>query len=176
MTFYSVAEHVVPGLRGESVNHQFVYEKEPDSTLRYRETVTVEQDFMTRNWIEYRTWYDANGQRWGSKEILDRLDESRMSRAVLDFARQESAYESMAARATSKAKKDLRDLGKSRFQQWQEARQAYIDGTGTIDAVLEYVEEGENRYDGVYKHGLHRSRWPPWRWLEGRCHRRALGR
>lgn len=79
----------------------------------------------------------------------------------------------------------------SKFEKWQDAREKFINGQGSIEDVLKYVESDEDGYSrlvdeeiaeerkrdvAVPKHGINWRRWPLWRWIASRFHRRDLGR
>lgn len=126
-----------------------VYEKPPLETMRERAHVGSAQ------WVEAPVIDTTAGYSYSVADIRDMK--------MTDYVK---------FRQDNK-----RVVYKTPFDTYLDARNAYIDGSGTIEAMIALIRlEDDERYDRIfeldpaYQHREPRSRWTPWRWL-GRGHR-----
>lgn len=170
----------------------------PDGFKRNRQT-WYDTDPYTQQRYLFERWEDQDGKTWGKRVALDMLSQDERdalwAESVIAQERQRKAV--LQTEVTVQQLKDMnmRDYadwrktsrlapeyvgvlgsGKSKYDRWKDARDAYANGTGSLDEVLKYVEEDNDRYDDVYQYRVHRSRWHAWWWLARWWHRRALGR
>lgn len=83
-----------------------------------------------------------------------------------EFRRKETMFQDL---------KDYKSYGlygpvtKTPYDKYLDAREAYANGTGTLDDMLKYVRlEDKDKYDAVYQHREPRRGWTSWWRLRGR--------